>query len=60
MFNLKCLHVLIDNVDGVLKVKSSLGHIMKFTYHLLIKNNIDWFGVVIMLKMSALMHGNMS
>ncbi len=60
MLSLKCLHVSIDNVDGVLKFKSSLGQIMKFTYHLLIKSSIDWFGAVIMLKMGAFMHGNMS
>jgi len=30
--------VSIDNFDGVLKVRLDLGQIMKFTYHLLVKN----------------------
>jgi hypothetical protein len=56
----KCLHVLTDNVDDVLKVNLDLGQIMKFTYHSLIKISVDWFSVGIMLKTSALMHGNVS
>ncbi len=41
MFNLKCLHVSIDNVDEILKVKLDLGQIMKFTYHPLVKSNVE-------------------
>ncbi len=33
----------IDNFDGVLKVRLDLGQIMKFTYHLLVKNSVNWF-----------------
>jgi len=48
------------NVDDVLKVRLDLGQIMKFTYHLLVKSNVDWFDVDIMLKTNALMHGNVN
>jgi hypothetical protein len=39
--NLRCLYVPINNVDNILKVRSCLGQIMKFTYHPLIKSSID-------------------
>ncbi len=60
MFNLRCMHVLTDNVDDVLKVRLNLGQIMKFTYHMSINSNIDWFGVGITSKTCAMMHGNVS
>jgi hypothetical protein len=60
MLSLGCLHVLIDNVDNILKVSPSVGWTMKFTYHLSIKSSVDWFGVGIMLKTGALMDGNVS
>jgi hypothetical protein len=60
MLSLRCLHVSIDNVDDVLKVKLDLGQIMKFTYHLLVKSNVNWFDVDIISKMGAFMHGNVS
>jgi hypothetical protein len=41
MFNLKCLHVLTNNVDGKLKVKLGLGQLMKFTYHPVVKSSVD-------------------
>jgi hypothetical protein len=33
---------------------------MKFTYHLLVRSNINWFGADITSKIGALMHGNVS
>ncbi len=58
MFNLKCMHVPTNNVDDILKVKLSLGQIIKFTYHPPINSNIDWFNANIMLNTSAFMDGN--
>ncbi len=52
--------MLINNVDNILKVRSSLGQIMKFTYHPLIKSSIDWFDANITSKIGVLMHGNMN
>ncbi len=60
MFSLRCLHVLTDNVDDVLKVRLDLGQIMKFTYDPSIRNNVDQFGANIMSKMGAFMHGNVT
>jgi hypothetical protein len=60
MLNLRCMHVPINNVDDILKIKLSLGQIMKFTYYPLIKTNIDWFNANIMLNTSAFMNGNAS
>ncbi len=33
MLNLRCMHVLSNNVDDILKVRLTLGQIIKFTYH---------------------------
>jgi hypothetical protein len=60
MLSLRCMHVSINNVDDVLKVMLDLGQIMKFTYYMPIKSNVDWFDVDIMSKTSTLMHGNSS
>jgi hypothetical protein len=60
MFNLKCLRVLTNNVDGELKDRSGLGQLMKFTYHPSIKSSVDWFSVSITLKTDAFMHENMN
>ncbi len=60
MLSLRCLHVSTKDADDVLKVRLDLGQIMKFTYHLLVKSNVDWFGADIMLKTGALMHGNVN
>jgi hypothetical protein len=54
------MHVSTNNVDDALKVRLDLGQIMKFTYHPLVKSNVDWFNVDIMSKTSALMHANVS
>jgi hypothetical protein len=37
MLNLRCMHVLSNNVDDILKVRLTFGQIMKFTYHPSIK-----------------------
>ncbi len=50
----------IEDVDDILKVKLDLGQIMKFTYYLPVRSNVDWFGANIMSKTGALMHGNVS
>jgi hypothetical protein len=60
MFSLRCLHVPTEDVNDILKVKLDLGQIMKFTYYLPIRSNVDWFGADIMSKTGALMHGNVS
>jgi hypothetical protein len=52
--------VLTKDVDDILKVKLDLDQIMKFTYYLLVRSNVDWFGANIMSKMGAFMHGNAS
>jgi len=54
------MHVPTNNVDDVLKFKLNLGQIMKFTYHPLIKSNIDWFNANRMLNISVFMDGNVS
>jgi hypothetical protein len=35
------LHVPTDNVDNVSEDRLSLGQILKFPYHLLVKNSVD-------------------